>query len=49
MTTDQSPTIVLIHGLWMTPLSWEHWIDRYHAARVRGARAGVAGDGGRYC
>jgi hypothetical protein len=21
-------TIVLIHGLWMTPLSWEHWIDR---------------------
>jgi len=25
-------TIVLIHGLWMTPLSWEHWIDRYEAA-----------------
>ena len=24
-------TIVLIHGLWMTPLSWEHWIDRYEA------------------
>jgi pimeloyl-ACP methyl ester carboxylesterase len=22
-------TIVLIHGMWMTPLSWEHWIDRY--------------------
>jgi pimeloyl-ACP methyl ester carboxylesterase len=22
-------TIVLIHGLWMTPLSWEKWIDRY--------------------
>ena len=22
-------TIVLIHGLWLTPLSWEHWIDRY--------------------
>jgi pimeloyl-ACP methyl ester carboxylesterase len=22
-------TIVLIHGLWMTPLSWEHWIARY--------------------
>jgi pimeloyl-ACP methyl ester carboxylesterase len=21
--------IVLIHGLWMTPLSWENWIDRY--------------------
>jgi alpha-beta hydrolase superfamily lysophospholipase len=22
-------TIVLIHGLWVTPLSWEHWVDRY--------------------
>jgi alpha-beta hydrolase superfamily lysophospholipase len=27
-TTD---TVVLIHGLWMTPLSWEHWIERYGA------------------
>jgi pimeloyl-ACP methyl ester carboxylesterase len=24
-------TIVLIHGMWMTPLSWEHWIERYTA------------------
>jgi pimeloyl-ACP methyl ester carboxylesterase len=24
-------TIVLIHGLWMSPLSWEHWIERYRA------------------
>src|SRR5438067_6125792 len=23
-------TIVLIHGLWLTPLSWEHWVDRYN-------------------
>ena len=22
-------TIVLIHGLWMTPLSWEDWVDRF--------------------
>jgi pimeloyl-ACP methyl ester carboxylesterase len=22
-------TIVLIHGLWMTPRSWEHWIPYY--------------------
>lgn len=33
MTTDATPTtpdtIVLIHGLSMTPLSWEHWVDRY--------------------
>ena len=30
-TADASApdTIVLIHGLWMTPRSWEHWIDRY--------------------
>ncbi|MBS0376879.1 MAG: alpha/beta fold hydrolase [Proteobacteria bacterium] len=24
-------TIVLIHGLWMTPRCWEHWIPRYQA------------------
>jgi alpha-beta hydrolase superfamily lysophospholipase len=24
-------TIVLIHGLWVTPLSWEHRIERYSA------------------
>ena len=26
------PPIVLIHGLWMNPLSWENWIARYEAA-----------------
>jgi len=26
-----STTVVLIHGLWMTPLAWEHWVDRYEA------------------
>ena len=25
-------TIVLIHGLWLTPRSWEKWIDRYKQA-----------------
>jgi pimeloyl-ACP methyl ester carboxylesterase len=24
-------TIVLIHGFWVTPRSWEHWIDHYEA------------------
>lgn len=24
-----SDTIVLLHGLWMTPRSWEHWIAHY--------------------
>jgi pimeloyl-ACP methyl ester carboxylesterase len=35
--TDASPagTIVLIHGLWMTPLSWEKWTERYQAQGYR--------------
>jgi pimeloyl-ACP methyl ester carboxylesterase len=28
---SQTPPVVLIHGLWMTPLSWENWITRYEA------------------
>lgn len=28
---NAADTIVLIHGLWMTPLSWENWIQRYLA------------------
>lgn len=28
-------TIVLIHGLWMTPLCWENWVERYTAAGYR--------------
>ncbi len=28
-------TVLLIHGLWMTPRSWEHWIDRYTRAGFR--------------
>ena len=34
MSADQAvapDTIVLIHGLWMTPLSWEHWTERFKA------------------
>jgi len=27
--TTAPDTIVLIHGLWLTPLSWEKWIDHY--------------------
>ncbi len=26
---QQPDTIVLIHGLWMTSLSWENWVKRY--------------------
>jgi pimeloyl-ACP methyl ester carboxylesterase len=28
-------TIVLIHGLWMTPRSWEHWIPHYESRGYR--------------
>jgi pimeloyl-ACP methyl ester carboxylesterase len=31
-STSGKPTIVLIHGLWLTPRSWEGWIDRYQKA-----------------
>src|SRR3984957_7598016 len=31
MTTPSANTVVLIHGLWMTPLAWEHWVERYEA------------------
>lgn len=33
--SDATGTIVLIHGLWMTPLSWEHWVARYSALGYR--------------
>jgi len=31
MSTEKSgpDTIVLIHGFWVTPRSWEHWISHY--------------------
>jgi pimeloyl-ACP methyl ester carboxylesterase len=28
-------TIVFIHGMFMTPLCWEHWIDRYQSKGYR--------------
>ncbi len=31
MSSQQPDTIVLIHGLWMSPLSWEHWAARFEA------------------
>src|SRR3954453_6306809 len=35
-STEKSPdTVVLIHGLWMTALSWEHWVERYEARGFR--------------
>lgn len=31
MTTTEKTPIVLIHGLWMTPKSWDTWADRFRA------------------
>jgi hypothetical protein len=28
-------TIVLIHGLWVTPRSWEKWVERYESRGYR--------------
>jgi hypothetical protein len=29
MEQQAADTVLLIHGLWMTPLSWEHRVTRY--------------------
>ncbi len=31
MTNGTDIPIVLIHGFWVTPRSWEHWITHYEA------------------
>lgn len=33
--TQGANTIVLIHGFWVTPRSWEHWITHYEAKGYR--------------
>jgi pimeloyl-ACP methyl ester carboxylesterase len=34
-TVREADTVVLIHGLWMTPRCWEHWIPRYERRGYR--------------
>jgi len=35
-STESKPdTIVLVHGLWMTPRSWENWVEHYEAKGYR--------------
>jgi pimeloyl-ACP methyl ester carboxylesterase len=31
MSASPPATIVLVHGFWVTPRSWEHWISHYQA------------------
>jgi pimeloyl-ACP methyl ester carboxylesterase len=41
MTAENTPdaaapdTIVLVHGFWMTPRSWEKWVERYESSGYR--------------
>jgi pimeloyl-ACP methyl ester carboxylesterase len=35
MTASTTDTVVLVHGLWMTPRSWEHWVPYYEAKGYR--------------
>ena len=47
MATQITPdTIVLIHGLWLTPLSWEKWIDRYRSRGYQVLAPSCPGMGG---
>ena len=32
MTAPHQPPVVLIHGLWLNPVSWQPWVERYTAA-----------------
>ncbi len=47
MSSGEPDTVVLIHGLWMSPLSWERWAQRFEARGIKviaPAWPGVEGD-----
>ena len=39
----RGPTVVLVHGLWMTPRSWEHWVPYYEEKGFRVLTPGYPG------
>ena len=43
MAGDKKPTIVLIHGIWMTPHSWQPWIERFSKAGYKAIAPGWPG------
>ena len=47
MGTLTPDTIVLIHGFWVTPRSWEDWAARYESKGFRRAHPGLSGLRGR--
>src|SRR5437763_5879766 len=42
MSADSQP-IVLIHGMWMTPRSWDNWVDHYADRGYRAIAPGWPG------
>jgi pimeloyl-ACP methyl ester carboxylesterase len=42
MSAD-AQTIVLIHGMWMTPRSWDNWVDHYNDRGYRAIAPGWPG------
>ncbi len=32
---DRPDTVVLVHGLWVTPRSWAHWVKHYEAKGLK--------------
>ena len=40
---EAADTVILIHGLWMTPLAWEHWVNRYAQRGLRVITPGYPG------
>ena len=43
MSTTAPDTIVLVHGFWVTPRSWEHWIAHYESRGYRVIAPGYPG------
>jgi pimeloyl-ACP methyl ester carboxylesterase len=39
----ESPSVVLIHGMWMTPRSWDSWVDHYADRGYRAIAPGWPG------
>lgn len=35
MSSPEDRAIVLVHGFWVTPRSWEHWVGRYESRGYR--------------
>jgi len=42
-TEANTDTVVLIHGLWMTPLAWEHWVTHYERRGLKVVTPGYPG------